>query len=71
MIDFNKLGPPFANVKGHILRLKTNHIVVPFEAKNDGWYCIVVKGEGAYPVGGYNIFVFHNQLLEAERILLP
>lgn len=55
-------------VKGKILKLKTGLIVVPYEYEKLGCNCVVVKGNENYPVGDYNIFVFDDQLEEAEQI---
>ena len=74
-IDFRKLcgdSHPYANVQGHILRLETETVVVPYEATGNGWNCVVVEGNEHYRVGGYNIFVDHARLLAAERVpVLP
>lgn len=58
----------YADVKGHILQLSTDIVVVPYQVDEHGWYCVVVKGLDRYSVGGYNIHVDHQQLMEAKRI---
>lgn len=54
--------------KGKILKLKTGIIIVPFELKEYGYVCVVVKGNENYPVGGYNICVSDKQIEEGELI---
>jgi hypothetical protein len=61
---------PYADVKGHLLRLPSGLAVVPFEADGHGWRCVVVDGGGAYPVGGYNVHVTHDELSAATRLPL-
>lgn len=44
--------------------------VVPFEYRNPGWNCIVVKGNEAYGVGGYSLSISDDEIRRAERIIL-
>ncbi len=57
-------------LKGKIIDIQ-HVIVVPIEQTAKGWICIVVKSRHSnYPVGGYNIFVFHKELEEGKIIEL-
>lgn len=45
--------------------------VVPYEATEHGWNCVVVHnvtGNNAYPVGGYNILVFRDDAVAARVV---
>ncbi len=58
-------------MKGKILRLNENLVVVPCEERSSGWMCVIVKSAiTAYPVGGYNIFVIQEDLLAGTIVEL-
>jgi hypothetical protein len=58
-------------IKGWIMKLAENFIVVPVEELENGWVYVVVKSDlKAYKVGGYNIYVSDKDLNQAKRIEL-
>ena len=57
--------------RGKLLRTETGLVVALLErASKNGWNCMVVKGIEHYPVGGYDVFVFDEDLKQADEISL-
>lgn len=57
------------DVKGRVLLMpRTGLVAVPFEDTNTGWNCVVVKGNGTYPVGGHNIYVSNREILRGVEL---
>jgi hypothetical protein len=61
------------DVKGRILYLpRTGLVVVPVTQNSSGWDCVVVKGNGVYPVGGHDVAVSNREILRAiEATITP
>ena len=58
--------------RGTPLRLRSGITVVILErASKNGWNCVVVFGNTVYPRGGYDIFVFDEDLREASEVDWP
>lgn len=57
------------DVKGRVLFMpRTGLVVVPYEDVSTGWQCVVVKGNGTYPVGGHNIYVGNREILRGVEL---
>jgi hypothetical protein len=56
--------------RGKVFRLRQGVVVALLErASQNGWDCMVIGGTNkTYPPGGYDIFVFDNDLKEAEEV---
>ena len=58
------------DVKGLVLRFpRTGLVMVPYEMARSGWNCVVVVGNGAYPRGGYDLFVSDEEIKRAPEHL--
>ena len=60
-------------MKGALLRVREGLVVVPYAPTRHGWDCVVVESDDtepnrAYPVGGYNIHVFQDEIDAADRL---
>lgn len=56
---------------GLILKLpRTGLVVVPFREHKNGWDAVVVEGHGAYPVGGYDVYISNGEIETAIEVRL-
>lgn len=70
-VDFSKLphSDSAGDVKGRLLKLpRTGFVVAPYKQSDGGWLCVVVSGDATYPRGGYDIFVFDDDLTAATEV---
>mgnify|MGYP001619006416 CR=1 FL=1 len=58
-------------MRGRLLRLKSGVTVVPHTQCRHGWTCVIVDSKLAnYPVGGYDIHVFADDLAIADEVTI-
>lgn len=69
---FKLILPPtkYRLVRGQILKFPSGVIGVPVEYTGDGWWNVIVVGGNhpSYPVDGYDICVYVDDIDAAERI---
>lgn len=57
------------DVKGRVLLMpRTGLVVVPHSDTNTGWNCVVVRGNGTYPVGGHDVYVSNREILRGVEV---
>lgn len=57
------------DVKGRVLfSPRTGLTFVPYRDQGGGWSCVIVIGNGVYPVGGHDIDVSNREILRCPEM---